>query len=177
MNLRPFLDGLIVPLKTTTEAMPRNRPARTCVHDLNLHSRKPESFARVVTFHANQFRDPPSFRRADDEGNQVDGLRDQLRLRRHSRLLHQARKPRQHRFGGIRMYGGDATGMPGQPCLQERERFSAAHFADNDAVRAQPHGRAHQARDIGRFAGMELNEIFGAALDFEGVLDDHVALA
>ena len=59
-------------------------------------------------------------------------------------------------------------GCPVSPCLQERERFRAAHLADNDAVRAQPHGRAHQAREIGRLAGMELNEIFARGTGFRG---------
>ena len=151
------------------------RPER--VHELNLHPRQLESFARVITFQSDHFAYPPLFRRAVNESNQVDGLGNQLRLRWHSRLLDEARKPRQRRLGGIRMYRRDSARMPGKPCLQEAERLGAAHFADDDAVRAQAHGSAHQTRDICRFAGKELNEIFGGALDFEGVLDDHVSFA
>ena len=70
-----------------------------------------------------------------------------------------------------------AAGMSGHPRLQECQRFAAAHFADDDAVGPQPHGRAHQARQIGLLTGMQLHQILRAALDFERVLDDHVALA
>ena len=39
-------------------------------------------------------------------------------------------------------------GCPVSHAFRSAERFGAAHFADDDAVRAQAHGRAHQARQI-----------------------------
>src|ERR1700722_15390528 len=69
---------------------------------------------------------------------------------------------------------------PGCPVSQAFRSASAsapAHLADDDAVGAQPHGRADQAREIDHFTGMQLNQILGPALDLQGVFDDHVALA
>src|SRR5580704_18255984 len=68
------------------------------------------------------------------------------------------------------------AGMSRGPRLQQPQRFRAAHLADDDAIGPQPHGRAHQARQVGRLGGVELHNILRAALDFEGVLDDYVAL-
>ena len=57
------------------------------------------------------------------------------------------------------MNRGHAAGMPGLPGLQQCQRFGAAHLADDDAVGPQPHGRAHQPRQISGFAGMQLHQI------------------
>jgi hypothetical protein len=42
------------------------------------------------------------------------------------------------------MQRGDPARMAGVPGLQEIERFGAAHFAHDDAIRAQTHRRANE---------------------------------
>src|ERR1700691_1104232 len=66
--------------------------------------------------------------------------------------------------------------MTGVPRFEERECFGAAYLADDYSIGAQPHGRPYQPRHVRGLGGVELDEVLGAALDFEGVLDDHVAL-
>src|SRR5271155_5279699 len=66
--------------------------------------------------------------------------------------------------------------MASVPRLEQRERFGAAYLADDYSVGAQPHGRSYQPRHVRGLGGVKLDEVLRAALDFEGVLDDHVSL-
>src|SRR5713226_1680686 len=68
------------------------------------------------------------------------------------------------------------AGMASIPGFQESQRFTTSDLANDDAIRTESHGGAHQAGQISVLAGTELNQILCAALDFEGVFDDHVAL-
>src|SRR5216683_4655875 len=67
--------------------------------------------------------------------------------------------------------------MAGIPGFQESQCFTTPDFTDDDAIRTQPHGGTHQASQISALSGPELNQILRAALDFEGVFDDHVTFA
>src|SRR5260370_38256618 len=62
------------------------------------------------------------------------------------------------------------------PGLEQRESLSAAYFADDYSIWPEPHRGADQARHVSAFCGVKLSEILCPALDFEGVLDNHVAL-
>src|SRR5271168_4560619 len=66
--------------------------------------------------------------------------------------------------------------MTGVPRFEQRECLGASHLADDYSVGAQPHGRPYQPRHVRGLGGVELDEVLRAALDFEGVLNDHVAL-
>ena len=72
------------------------------------------------------------------------------------------------------MNGADAAGMAGAPDLHQIQRFAAAHFAHDHAIRAQPHRGAHQFGH-GHDAGARAQRLFGIfqrmhrESEFEGV--------
>ena len=68
--------------------------------------------------------------------------------------------------------------MPGAPCLQEIQRFRAAHLADRDPIRPQAQGRADEIGERGRAVlGAQRDEVRRGALQFAGVLDQHHPVA
>src|SRR5208283_555606 len=87
----------------------------------------------------------------------------------------QTREPRQRSLRAVGVDRCDSARMTGVPRFEQRERFGAAHLADDYAVGTQPHGGPYQPRHVRGLGGVELDEILRAALDFEGILDDHVA--
>ena len=76
------------------------------------------------------------------------------------------------------MDGRDASRMAGAPSLEQIERFGATHLADDDAVRPQPQGRAHQlghGHDTG--TGAQRHVVLCRALQLHRVFEHDHAVA
>jgi hypothetical protein len=68
---------------------------------------------------------------------------------------------------------------PGCPVFHAFSKASASAPRTSPMIMRsgrKPHGRPHQARHVGAFSRVKLDKIVGAALDFESILDDHIAL-
>src|SRR5208282_2155332 len=135
-----------------------------------------ESIGRAVSVDTNQLLHAPSCSRADDECEQVYRLGNEFRLWRNSGFLYEAGKPRER---GLRAVGVDrchTAWVAGVPGFEQCKRLGAAYLADDYAVGTQSHGRPYQPRHVSGLGGVKLDEVLRAALDFEGVFDDHVSL-
>jgi hypothetical protein len=75
---------------------------------------------------------------ARQDGDQIDGLRNESTRNRNDRLLNELFEPSQRAEGRARVNGADPTGMSGAPGFQQVERFGTAHLADRYAIRPKP---------------------------------------
>jgi hypothetical protein len=101
---------------------------------IQLHRRKRESVACVVSTDANDFRDASSRGTADNKYEQVDGFGYEFWLRWHAGLLDETGEPSQRSSCTVGADRSDPARMPGIPRLQQSERFGAADLADDNAV-------------------------------------------
>jgi len=111
--------------------------------------------------------------RAGHEDDHIDRLADQGMGKGGRCFLDQLFEPGECAGGGICMQRGDPARMAGIPGLEEVQRFAAAYFADNDPVRPEPHGRAHQIAECD--AGPvrpELRHILGGTAKLPRIFED-----
>src|SRR5579885_3033644 len=75
---------------------------------------------------------------AAQHGDEIDGFGDQRARDRDDGFLDELLETAERADGGAGVDRADAAGMAGAPGLQEVERLRATHFADGNAVGAQP---------------------------------------
>src|SRR5262245_23656899 len=78
----------------------------------------------------------------------MNGLADEARLWGHARFLHEPVKSQQCLGCGAGVDGCKRTWVTGDPGLEQRQRFTAAQLADDDAVWLKAHRGAHQAGQV-----------------------------
>ena len=76
----------------------------------------------------------------------------------------------------VRVDGRDPAGVPGIPCLQERQGLAAPHLPDNDTIRPHAQRRPEQPRHADLIGSPHDDRVFLRALDLGRVLDDDEAL-
>src|SRR3984957_974633 len=78
---------------------------------------------------------------AGDIDDSVDGLGDERPRRCHGNLEDELLQAQKSAFGGPRVNGRNAARMPGPPGFQKVNRFTAAHFPDDDPIGSHPKRR------------------------------------
>src|SRR3546814_3213476 len=99
---------------------------------------------------AGEFGEPARGTASGEDGNKVDGLRDQRARDRYDSFLNELFETAQCADAGAGVDGADAAGVAGAPGFEQVEGFRAAHLADGDTIRPQAKAGAHQIGEIGR---------------------------
>ncbi len=126
--------------------------------------------------HGCHFFDPAALGGAFDGDDHIYRFGDQFRVGRHASFLNELTDADQRRAGVVRMHSSDPAGVTRIPGFEQGQGAAVAHFADHDAIRAQPHGGAQQPGHVGVVAGAQEEDVFSVNLQFARVLDHHDAV-
>src|SRR3546814_13335484 len=102
---------------------------------------------------AGEFGEPARGTASGEDGNKVDGLRDQRARDRYDSFLNELFGTAQCADAGARVDGADAAGAAGAPGVELVEGFRAAHPADGGKITRQSVGSGRERLGVGDECG------------------------